>query len=211
MDQEGRSLLITIEGIDGTGKSTLMASLRESLADLSPVFTREPGATWVGDQVRRAIAEEADPVTEALLFAADHAAHLHAVVKPALEEGRLVVSDRFSDSRYAYQAVTLDGILPAPLEWLKQVHDGWTVVPDRTFLLVIPVDEAIARLAKNSRREHFEEADVLERVGRMYLELAADEPSRFVIIDALLEKEVIRDFVADEIRRLAGTYAGATH
>jgi len=78
------------------------------------VFTREPGATWVGEQVRRAIAERADPVTEALLFAADHAAHLEAVVRPALAAGRLVISDRYTDSRYAYQSATLEGIIPDP-------------------------------------------------------------------------------------------------
>jgi len=75
-------VLITLEGIDGSGKSTLLSALEKSLSDLSPVFTREPGATWVGEQVRRAITERADPVTEALLFAADHAAHLEAVVTP---------------------------------------------------------------------------------------------------------------------------------
>ena len=100
-------MLITLEGIDGSGKSTLHESLREPLADLDPLFTREPGATWVGDQVRRAIREQIDPVTEATLFVADHAAHLAKVVRPALAEGRLVISDRYSDSRYAYQSVTL--------------------------------------------------------------------------------------------------------
>ncbi len=105
-------MLVTLEGIDGSGKSTLHESLRELLTDLDPVFTREPGATWVGDSVRRAIAEQIDPVTEATLFVADHAAHLAKVVRPALAEGRLVISDRYSDSRFAYQSVTLQGIVP---------------------------------------------------------------------------------------------------
>ena len=84
MDPEGILLLVTLEGIDGTGKSTLLMALREKLADLEPVFTREPGATWVGESVRRAIAEQIDPITEATLFVADHAAHLATVVRPAL-------------------------------------------------------------------------------------------------------------------------------
>ena len=79
MDTEGILLLITLEGIDGSGKSTLHENLRTILADLDPLFTREPGATWVGDQVRRAIAEQIDPITEATLFVADHAAHLAKV------------------------------------------------------------------------------------------------------------------------------------
>lgn len=105
-------MLITIEGIDGSGKSTLIARLRELLADLDPLLTREPGATWVGDAVRRAVAERMDPITEALLFCADHAAHIDTLIRPALDAGRLVISDRYSDSRFAYQPVVLDGMLP---------------------------------------------------------------------------------------------------
>ena len=115
MGEEGIPLLITIEGIDGSGKSTLVSALRESLKDLDPVFTREPGSTWVGDAVRRAIAERVDPVTEALLFVADHAAHLETVVRPALDGERMVISDRYTDSRYAYQGVMLEGKIPDPL------------------------------------------------------------------------------------------------
>jgi dTMP kinase len=203
MGEEGVLLLITIEGVDGSGKSTLVSGLRESLADLDPVFTREPGSTWVGDAVRRAIAERADPVTEALLFVADHAAHLASVVRPALDEGRLVISDRYTDSRYAYQAVMLEGRLPDPLGWLRAVHEGWTIVPDRTFLLLIPVEEAMSRLPPEKLREHFEDGPFLEKVHRNYLALAEAEPSRFVLVDALLPAEEIQKFVGEEIRRLA--------
>jgi len=200
MDPEGKLLLITIEGIDGTGKSTLMAALKEELADLNPVFTREPGATWVGEVVRRAIAEQIDPITEATLFVADHAAHLATVVRPALNEGKLVISDRYTDSRYAYQSVTLDGVIPRPMEWLRAMHDNWSIVPDKTFLLVISVDAALARLSKKNGREHFERREVLEKVQNNYLEFAKNEPSRFVIVDAQKEKEEVTRFVANAIR-----------
>jgi dTMP kinase len=193
-------VLITLEGIDGSGKSTLFSRLKESLADLYPVFTREPGSTWIGDQVRRAIAEEADPVAEALLFAADHAAHLAAVVRPALEKGSLVISDRYIDSRYAYQSVTLEGVVPDPLGWLKQVHDGWTIIPDRTFLLVLPVDIALARKGHPGGREHFEQEGVLSRVQERYLALAAGEPSRFVVVDAEKRLDEVHRFVSDAVR-----------
>ncbi|NLO78309.1 MAG: dTMP kinase, partial [Methanomicrobiales archaeon] len=92
-------MLITIEGIDGTGKTTLIRTLSEKLKDLKPVFTREPTDTWIGAQVRRGIAEEIDPIAEALLFTADHAAHIRDIIRPALLEGKLVISDRYSDSR----------------------------------------------------------------------------------------------------------------
>jgi dTMP kinase len=201
--EEGILLLITLEGIDGSGKSSLVAALGESLADLDPVFTREPGSTWVGDAVRRAIAEQADPVTEALLFVADHAAHLATVVRPALGEGRLVISDRYTDSRYAYQAVMLEGRVPDPLGWLRTVHAGWTIVPDRTFLLLLPVEEAIRRLPAEKRREHFEDGPFLEKVQGNYLALAEAEPARFIAVDALLPKDEIHRFVGEEIRKIA--------
>lgn len=197
-------MLITLEGIDGSGKSTLMESLRGKLADLDPVYTREPGATWVGDAVRRAVRERVDPVTEALLFAADHAAHLVRVIRPALEAGRLVISDRYTDSRYAYQSITLEGIIPSPLSWLEALHTGWTLRPDRTFLLILPVEEAMNRIGHHATPEHFESPELLARVQARYLDLAAADPTRFVIIDAMKEKEEIQNFVECEIRRIAG-------
>jgi dTMP kinase len=203
MDPEGIPVLITIEGIDGSGKSSLVSGLRDTLSDLNPVFTREPGSTWVGDAVRKAIAERADPVTEALLFVADHAAHLETVVRPALDKGRLVISDRYTDSRYAYQAAMLEGRLPGPMEWLRALHDGWTIPPDRTFLLLIPAEEAMKRLPPDKRREHFEDGAFLDRVQKNYLALAEAEPARFVLVDALLPAEEIHEFVGGEIRRLA--------
>jgi dTMP kinase len=195
-------LLVTIEGIDGTGKSTLLAALKEQLRDLDPVFTREPGATWVGESVRRAIAEQIDPITEATLFVADHAAHLATVVRPALAEGKLVISDRYSDSRFAYQSVTLAGVIPNPEGWLRAMHNGWSIVPDKTILLVIPVDDALARLAGKSGREHFERREILEKVQNRYLEFARAEPNRFVIVDAMKDKDEIAGFVADAIRQI---------
>jgi dTMP kinase len=203
--------LITIEGIDGSGKSTLWEALKGELSDLRPVMTREPGATWIGDAVRRAIAEKADPIAEALLFTADHAAHLAAVVKPALAAGRIVISDRYTDSRYAYQAVTLAGILPEPLQWLRSLHNDWTILPDRTFLLALPVGDALARIRSGRKREHFEDGAVLEQVQKNYLMLAEEGGSRFVIIDAGKDKEEILSFVAMQIREIAESKKYRSH
>jgi len=200
--QKGDIMLITIEGIDGTGKSTLIRTLSEKLKDLRPVFTREPTDTWIGAQVRRGIAEEIDPIAEALLFTADHAAHIRDIIRPALLEGKLVISDRYSDSRFTYQSVTLDGILPNAHEWLKAVHHGWTILPDRTYLLTMPVENAMKRLSDDrDDTEHFEKADILSRVQKNYLMAAEHDPKRFVIIDAMLEKEIIGNFVAESIRQ----------
>lgn len=197
-------MLITLEGIDGSGKSTLFYRLQESLADLSPVFTREPGSTWIGECVRRAISEEADPVAEALLFAADHAAHIEAVIRPALREGKIVISDRYSDSRYAYQAVSLKGRIHDPMGWLKQMHAGWTIPPDRTFLLVLPEKTALSRKKGLTEPEHFEQADILARVQENYLSLAKEEPGRFVVVDAEKGEEEVSRFVEATIRQWDG-------
>jgi len=197
-------VLITIEGIDGCGKSSLHEALTVRLSDLSPVMTREPGATWIGDQVRRAIAEQVDPIAEALLFVADHAAHLREVVRPSLADGRLVISDRYIDSRFAYQEVSLSGFLPDPYDWLSAVHNGWTIIPDLTFLLVLPVETALFRTQKRGSAEHFEKAEVLTKVQNNYLNRARAEPGRFVIIDGALAPETILSFVEGEIRKRAG-------
>lgn len=196
-------MLITLEGIDGSGKSTLHAALKERLTDLDPVFTREPGATWVGEAVRRAIAEQIDPVTEATLFVADHAAHISKIIRPALAEGRIVISDRYSDSRYAYQSVTLQGIIPDPEGWLRSMHNGWTIVPDRTILCILPVDDAMKRLKPKDQQEHFEKRETLEKVQNNYLEFARREPDRFIILDGMKEKDELAKFTADMIRQIS--------
>jgi dTMP kinase len=193
-------VLITLEGIDGCGKSTLFTSLQNSLSDTGTVFTREPGATWIGAQVRRAIAEEVDPITEALLFTADHAAHIESVIRPSLARGVPVISDRYTDSRYAYQWATLEGILPDPLAWLRMVHDGWTIPPDHTILIVLPVEVALSRKKEIGGKEHFEESSLLEKVQEHYLHLATEDPSRFLVVDGELGKEEMASLAERVIR-----------
>lgn len=191
---------MTLEGIDGSGKSTLYEGLKSRLADLHPLFTREPGSLYLGDAVRRAIAADGDPMVEAALFVADHAVHLAEVVRPALADGRIVISDRYSDSRFAYQEVSLAGVHPDPHGWLEAVHAGWSVRPDMTILLVLPVAVAMSRLAGLCEQEHFERQEFLESVQKNYLARAAEDPARFVLVDAARDAETILDFVEKSIR-----------
>ena len=193
-------MLITLEGIDGAGKSTLYEGLKVRLADLNPVFTREPGAPYLGDAVRNAIAENSDPLAEAALFVADHAVHLAEVVRPALAAGKIVISDRYADSRFAYQQVSLKGFHPDPKAWLTAVHKGWSVRPDVTFLLLIDPEKALQRVSGRGEKEHFEQLEFLEAVHKNYLERMDEDPSRFVLIDATLPPETIIDFVEKSIR-----------
>ena len=193
-------MLITLEGIDGSGKSTLYRGLEERLADLNPHFTREPGSPYLGEAVRRAIAENNDPLAEAALFVADHAVHLATVVRPALEEGRLVISDRYSDSRFAYQQVSLKGYHENPKQWLTAVHSRWSIVPDITFLLLISPKNALSRLGDRGEMEHFEQEEFLEEVQKNYLDRMSENPTRFILVDAELAPETILDFVEKSIR-----------
>jgi len=193
-------LLVTLEGIDGCGKSTLYSELQKRLADLNPVFTREPGSPYLGDAVRRAIKENSDPLVEAALFVADHAVHLSEVIRPALAQNRLVISDRYVDSRFAYQLISLEGAHPNPKEWLTKVHEGWSIRPDITFLLVISPKISLERVAGRGEAEHFEQLDFLERVAQNYLDRVSEDPSRFVLVDAAQSPDTIADFVEKSIR-----------
>ncbi|MDD4133380.1 MAG: dTMP kinase [Methanocorpusculum sp.] len=193
-------MLVTLEGIDGAGKTTLYKGLKEKLTDLRPLFTREPGSPYIGDAVRHAISKNSDPLVEAALFVADHAVHLATVVRPALEAKKLIISDRYTDSRYAYQQISLKGVHPDPKAWLAAVHEGWSIVPDMTFLLLISPDAAMSRVSDRGGKEHFEKAEFLAEVQKNYLELVAENPSRFVLIDATQKPETILDFVEKSIR-----------
>ncbi|RBQ23765.1 MAG: putative thymidylate kinase [Methanocorpusculum sp. MCE] len=198
-------MLITLEGIDGAGKSTLYEGLKTRLLDLEPVFTKEPGSPLVNGAVRREIKANRDPFAEATLFVADHAAHLTQIVLPALENKKLVISDRYADSRFAYQQVSLEGIVPDPKAWLTAVHAGWSVRPDLTILLLIAPETAMIRLAGREGKEHFENPAFLEEVQKKYLERVAEDPERFLLIDAVQEPETILDFVEKSIRALPRT------
>ncbi|HKL97758.1 MAG TPA: dTMP kinase [Methanocorpusculum sp.] len=192
--------MITLEGIDGSGKSTLFKGLQVKLADLDPLFTREPGSPFLGNAVRHAISNEPDPLVEAALFVADHAVHLATVIRPALDAGRLIISDRYSDSRFAYQQISLKSAHPNPKAWLTAVHKDWSIRADLTILLLLAPEIAMSRLSEREKKEHFEKKEVLEEVQKRYVERMNEDPERFLLIDATQDPEKILDFVEKSIR-----------
>lgn len=197
-----RGKLITLEGIDGSGKSTVAKKLQENseLRVFEPVFTREPTrGTLTGNAVENAIQSDTDQLAELFLFTADHAEHLAKLVKPALENGKSVISDRYSDSRYAYQGITLKNRLENPLEWVRNLHKGWTVVPDLTFLFDIEPEIAVKRCGKRGEQTKFEKIEFLRGVRELFLGLAAEEPERFVVIDASGSPENVEKTVVQKI------------
>ncbi|AKB17363.1 MULTISPECIES: dTMP kinase [unclassified Methanosarcina] len=197
-----RGKLITLEGIDGSGKSTVAKKLQESseLCVFEPVFTREPTrGTLTGNAVENAIQSDTDQLAELFLFTADHAEHLAKLVKPALENGKTVISDRYSDSRYAYQGITLKNLLENPLEWVRNLHRDWTVVPDLTFLFDIEPEIAVKRCGKRGEQTKFEKIEFLRGVRELFLGLAAEEPERFVVVDASGSPEDVEKTVVQKI------------
>lgn len=190
--------LITLEGIDGTGKSSIAKMLKNRFPNA--VFTREPTQTWIGKAVKRSIESDGDPLAELFLFVADHAEHIAKVILPALAAGKIVISDRYSDSRYAYQGITLSDKFDDALEWVQGLHRGWTVVPDMTILFTIDPAVAVSRCGVRGEKTKFEKLEFLKKVQDNFLRLAREEPRRFVIIEAGAELETVGHEVEAKVR-----------
>jgi dTMP kinase len=190
-------LLITLEGIDGSGKSTAAKHIASSLAELLPerriVLTAEPTSGAVGKILRAELAikggdetkiSAAKQMQELFLFMADHADHLAGTVLPSLEDGAIVLSDRYADSTAAYQGVTLQKIVPDPLQWIRSVYSHWNRLPDKTLLFVLDPHLALQRMQSRRGHEKFERLDFLRLVDQNFQRMADLEPERFVRIDA---------------------------
>ena len=185
-------MLVTLEGLDGSGKTTLHDRLRDAFPEA--VFTREPTDTWYGDAVYRSVTDDdADPLAELFLYTADHAAHLSRTIRPALTDGDLVISDRYSDSRFAYQAATLADRLDRPLEYVRGIHEPFSRPPDLTLYLDLDPETAAERAGATNK---FERVEHLRTVRENYERLLAADPDRFVRIDATRPPEEVYDEAA---------------
>jgi dTMP kinase len=188
---------VTLEGIDGSGKSTVLNRLAEALSEQGyPVLaTREPGGTAIGRSIRSVLLDVESagmsPLCEAFLYAADRAQHVSEVIRPALEASRLVLCDRFSDSTLVYQGAAR-GLDAAWLERLCSTAAGG-LVPDKILLLDISVEEGLKRLARRRKAEdtgrheaRFDEETIAfhRRVHAGYMARAEADKKRFIIIDA---------------------------
>lgn len=214
----GRGVFITLEGPDGAGKSSQARLLAGALTErgVDVVLTREPGGTPLGERIRELLlgthGGARDPLTDALLFNAARRQLLADVIRPALAAGSVVVCDRYADSTLAYQGHGA-GVELALLRRLAEISTGG-LVPDRTILLDLPTDAALARRAGGPAAEltRFETADAHdrafhERVRAGFLALAAEEPGRWRIIDAARPPEVVAGAVLDAVSDLLGARA----
>lgn len=203
---------ITLEGIEGSGKSSQARALQEFLQKSGyPTFlTREPGDTEIGRFIRELLLNpdytEMKPRTEILLYAADRAQHVSELVRPALAEGKIVISDRYYDSNLAYQGYGrgLD------LETVKEIN-YWAVEelhPDLTILLDLPVQQGLKR-ARNMALDNLgdrlerEEINFHQRVRQGYLKLAETWPERIKIVDAAASRaevqRILREIVKERL------------
>lgn len=198
-----RGKFITFEGTEGTGKTTQIALLREYLhsRDIDVRVTREPGGTWVGEQVRTVLLEPAAVPLEAraelLLMFSARAQHLAEIITPALQEGAWILCDRFTDASYAYQGGGR-GLSGSDIRKIESVvHPGFR--PDLTFVLRCALETAMQRVSRRGQKDRFESEsrDFFERVQAAYLELAGRDPERFAVIDT--EPEI--GVVASRIRQ----------
>ena len=178
---------ITLEGMDGAGKSTHIPSIIALLEARGHevVSTREPGGTPLGERLRELLLHEPmHAETETLLMFAARREHIASVIMPALARGAYVLSDRFTDATYAYQAGAkgVDFAKIAQLEYWVQVD----LQPDVTLLFDVPVEVSVQRLANARAPDKFERenADFFSKIRKIYLQRAHENPARFRIVDA---------------------------
>jgi len=197
-------LFVTFEGIDRSGKTTQSRMLCEALGD-EALAVREPGGTEVGERLRELLKDPqltVAPETEALMFAAARAELVAQVIRPALEQGKVVVSDRFLDSSLAYQGIARG----LGVEDVEQINRFATagLLPDLTFLLSIDPSRAAQRAGQLDRFE--DEGDALQRaVFDAYRELAAADPSRWRTVDADRPSHEVHEDVLDAVQQARST------
>lgn len=185
-----QGLFITLEGVEGAGKSTLMAYVAEIFLEKGKqvVQTREPGGTKTGEQIRSILLDSDNAGvtddTELLLMFAARMQHIDEVIKPALSSGQIVICDRFTDASYAYQGAGR-GLKSSRIQILENwVQQG--LEPDLTLLFDLDVETGLRRASKRSKADRFEQEEIsfFERVRTCYLNRAKSEPERFRIVDA---------------------------
>lgn len=207
-------MFITLEGIEGAGKTTQLQFIAQWLtaAGYDCLTTREPGGTAIGSQIRAVLLNpdnrDLAPAAELLLYVADRVQHLAAVIRPALAAGKVVVCDRYFDATLVYQGYAR-GLDRAVIRQLHQLAcNGLT--PDLTLLLDLTPETGLGRAwcridadTAHARESRFEKEQLAfhQRVRAGYLELARQEPQRFVVIDADAEAQAVRSRIEDVLKR----------
>ncbi len=181
------SRFITLEGIDGAGKSTHIEFIKEyfEIRSIPYILTREPGGTPTGELIRDILLrDEMSPITETLMMFASRSEHIASIIRPSLEKGLTVISDRFTDATYAYQHGGKQ-VSSETISSLKSLVQG-SLEPDLTLLFDLPIEISGERLNKSRVLDRFEKQDSTfhQRVRETYLMIARKNKDRFKIIDS---------------------------
>lgn len=209
-----RGRFITLEGLEGTGKSTQIARLEKYLArrGITVTVTREPGGTPLAEKLREIVLSPGNvgisPAAELLIMFAARAVHLDNLIRPALEQGRWVLCDRFTDASFAYQGAGR-GVPDEFIRNLQKLVQG-TLLPDLTLLLDLPVEVGLHRAAERRGREapdrfELENRAFFERVRGRLIELAREHPERIKVVDA---DRAVDDVTADLVKHLEALLDG---
>lgn len=210
-ESQPKGFFITLEGPEGSGKSTQAVMLKDFLeaSGRKVLKTREPGGTGFGDKIRTLLLDHSkvslQPGTEVLLMLAQRNEHLAQVIRPALDEGQIVICDRYFDSSMAYQGAGR-GLDP---EFIRRLHQDFLgkFLPDTTILLDIEPEKGLLR-AGRSRNEFLDrmESETLcfhRRVRGGYLRLAAEEPQRFKVLNAELAPDILHEQIVSFLKNSA--------
>ncbi|NOQ79528.1 MAG: dTMP kinase [Gammaproteobacteria bacterium] len=200
---------ITIEGSEGSGKSTNINFIQDYLKqkNIPFILTREPGGTPIAEKIRDLLLDKANTSlcddAELLLMFAARAQHLNELIIPALESGKWVISDRFTDASYAYQGGGR-GLSWQKIAQLEQWVQG-DLRPDATILLDVPVDKGMERVRERGETDRFEQEQLsfFKRIRDAYLKLAREDPERFYIIDTLPAIEEVQQQLHQVMEQLS--------
>ena len=198
---------ITLEGVDGAGKTTHVKFIKKYLSDLGINFimTREPGGTLIGEQLREILLhDEMTPETETLFMFAARNEHIEKVIRPNLTEGKVVISDRFTDATYAYQSGG-KGVKEKKIDMLNEWVQA-SLQPDLTYLFDLAVEVSIERLNKTRELDKCEREDKSfhENIRQKYLLLAKASPERFCILNSEESIEEIQNQIKLKLDRVVG-------
>ncbi|MBV1870145.1 MAG: dTMP kinase [Gammaproteobacteria bacterium] len=208
MSDTQRGLFLSLEGTEGAGKSSNLAWIKEVLDshNKNVLLTREPGGTPLAEEIRELLLAPRKELvcenTELLLIFAARAQHFQSLILPTLEQGRWVVSDRFTDASFAYQGggrnMSFDTI-----QQLETLVQG-SLRPDLTILLDLPVELGMQRAAKRGALDRFEQEDLefFARVREAYLSRAEQNPSRYAVVDASQSLTSVQEHIRDVLERL---------
>jgi dTMP kinase len=204
--EDARGLLLALEGGEGSGKTTQARLLAIWLRDqgFEVVATHEPGATKVGMRLRAILLDKShaglSPHAEALMYAADRAEHVATTIRPALERGAIVVTDRYVDSSLAYQGAGRK----LPMDEIARLNKPATggLLPDLTIVLDLPPSVGLARRTPSADRLESEPEEFHQRVRRGFRSLADADPSRYLVVDATLPPQDVAKKIQERVREM---------